>query len=93
MSHDHDHSHSHSDHHHHHHHDHGDAPMSLEDKLATLFAHWVDHNESHKDNFLSWADKAAEGNLEAVAAHLKEAGELSCKVTDALKKAKQALEG
>ena len=65
--------------------------MSLEEKLSTLFAHWVDHNESHKDNFLSWAEKAGQGDLEEVAKYLKEAGDLSCRVTEALKKAKQAL--
>ncbi len=91
----HDHTHSHDHDHSHGHHDHGhsDIPMSLEEKLTTLLAHWVDHNESHKDNFVAWADRAEGGSLSEVAAHLKEAGALSCQVTEALKKARKALEG
>ncbi len=66
--------------------------MSLEQKLATLFAHWVDHNESHKDNFLSWATKARDQGLLEIAGHLEEAGRLSEQVTAELKKARDGLE-
>ena len=91
----HDHTHPHDHDHSHGHHDHGhsDSPMGLEEKLITLLSHWVDHNESHKDNFVAWADRAEEGNFSEVARHLKEAGALSHQVTEALKKARKALEG
>jgi hypothetical protein len=90
----HDHSHNHSHEHKHsddqghsHSHNHGEE-MSLEQKLDTLFSHWIDHNDSHKDNFLSWAKKAREAGLTQVASSLEQAGSLSCEVT---KKLEQAL--
>jgi len=101
MSHDHDHSHDHSHHHHHSHshgHSHGSgeasgAEMSMEEKLNTLFSHWIDHNDSHKDNFISWASKAREAGLNEVADSLDQAGSLSDQVTQNLKKALEKLNG
>ncbi len=92
-SHDHHHGHSHSHSHDHgHSHDHA-REMSMEDKLETLFAHWVDHNDSHKDNFVSWAAKAREAGLETVAQSLEQAGALSEEVTEKLRQARKALKG
>ncbi len=105
MTHDHDHTHSHEhshSHSHSHDHDHGhshshshshDTPaeMSMEEKLLTLFSHWIDHNDSHKDNFISWASKAREAGLGQVADALDEAGALSQDVTEKLKAALAAL--
>ena len=82
----HDHSHSHGTVHDHSH------EMSLEEKLTTLLTHWVDHNNSHKDNFVSWAEKAREGGLEEIARLLDDAGTLSEKVSQSLEKARGALE-
>lgn len=82
-THDHDHSHGHS-------HDHSHDPvkeMTLEQKLNTLFAHWIAHNDSHKDNFLSWAGKARDAGLTEVAASLEQAGSLSQEVTKKLEAA------
>ena len=91
---DHAHSHGHS-HAHGHSHSHADqggsGEMSMEDKLLTLFSHWIDHNDSHKDNFVSWADKAKDAGFDQVAEALKEAGSLSQDVTDKLKAALAAL--
>ncbi|WDP89046.1 MAG: zinc transporter [Desulfobacter sp.] len=99
MSHDHTHTHSHShdhdhshDHAHTHSHDHS-SEMSMEDKLKTLFAHWIDHNDSHKDNFVSWAKKAREAGLDAAADALEEAGSLSQEVTEKLRQARASIEG
>ncbi|HCY86157.1 MAG TPA: zinc transporter [Desulfobacteraceae bacterium] len=94
-THDHDHEHSHA-HTHTHSHDHGHShshggEMSMEDKLATLFAHWIDHNDSHMDNFVSWADKARAAGFDDVAASLEEAGRLSGDVTGKLKEARDRL--
>ena len=105
-SHDQDHTHEHThSHEHSHSHDHGhshshDAPqtkttegeMSMEDKLLTLFGHWIAHNDSHKDNFNTWADRAKQAGLDASALALEEAGRLSQQVTDKLKEALAALE-
>jgi predicted XRE-type DNA-binding protein len=101
MNHDHNHDHgsSHTHKHSHDHahtHDHGHENgqnMSIEEKLAVLFSHWVDHNDSHKDNFFSWAKKAEDAGLEKIAAHLEQAGLLSEKVTQELKQAQKILNG
>ncbi len=101
MNHDHNHdhggSHSHNNTHDHEHtHDHGHEDgkiMSIEEKLAVLFSHWVDHNDSHKDNFFSWAKKAEDAGLKKIAAHLEQAGALSEKVTRELKQAQKILNG
>ncbi|MEE4364126.1 MAG: hypothetical protein V2J08_09345 [Desulfotignum sp.] len=101
MNHDHNHDHgsSHTHNHSHDHahtHDHGHENgqnMSIEEKLAVLFSHWVDHNDSHKDNFFSWAKKAEDAGLEKIAAHLEQAGLLSEKVTQELKQAQKILNG
>ena len=90
----HDHSHDHEDHHHHDHdhHDHGhsgsDSPaMSLEDKLKTLLTHWIDHNNSHMETYKSWAQKADDGNINAVADLLRQTADTSAGITKALEEA------
>ena len=84
-SHDHGHSHSHG---HDHSHDHDPVKeMTLEQKLNTLFSHWIGHNDSHKDNFLSWAEKARDAGLTEVASSLEQAGSLSQEVTKKLEAA------
>ena len=65
--------------------------MSMEDKLNTLFSHWIDHNDSHKDNYISWAAKARDAGLGAVADALEAAGALSDQVTEKLKTAHHLL--
>jgi len=61
--------------------------------MTVLLAHWVDHNDSHKDNFYVWAKKAEDAGLEKIAAHLQQAGDLSEKVTRELQQAKKVLHG
>jgi len=94
-THDHDHGHTHEHDHthgHEHDHDHGHTTeMTLEQKLNTLFSHWIGHNDSHKDNFLSWAGKARTAGLLDVASCLEEAGSLSQEVTKKLEAALAAL--
>ncbi len=85
-SHDHDHGHSHD-----HHHDHN-SEMSMAEKLNTLLTHWIDHNDSHMQNYLSWAAKAQDAGLDDVADALKAAGNLSQTVTEKLKRGLAALE-
>lgn len=65
--------------------------MTMAEKLNTLFAHWIDHNDSHKDNFISWADKAKAEGLSEVAQALSEAGSLSDQVTLKLREALEKL--
>ncbi len=93
MIHDSDHSHDHSHGHSHTHtHSHGDAgEMSLEQKLAKLVSHWIDHNDSHKQTFFTWAERAHKEGLTDVAAAIEKAGVLSEEVTGLLKQAESAL--
>ncbi|MCF8091974.1 MAG: hypothetical protein K9K21_02835 [Desulfotignum sp.] len=87
MTHDHHHDHGSSrSHSHDHAHEEGQR-MSLKEKLEVLLSHWVDHNDSHKDNFYSWAQKAKEAGLEKTALHLEQAGDLSEQVTRQLEQA------
>ncbi len=94
---DHDHHHGPKNSHNHtHSNDHGHShshtkELSFEEKLATLFAHWIDHNNSHMENFLSWAKKANHENLSDVARNLEQAGELSQDITQKLEDAVKAL--
>ncbi|CCK80667.1 conserved uncharacterized protein [Desulfobacula toluolica Tol2] len=64
--------------------------MTFEQKLEKLFGHWIDHNNSHKDTFFTWAGRAKEAGLDEVAEKIEKAGKLSEEVTvliqDALKK-------
>ena len=83
-------THDHNDHSHDYSHDYShDQPkeMTLEQKLNTLFSHWIDHNGSHKDNFLSWAEKARDAGLTEVASSLEQAGSISQEVTKKLEAA------
>jgi len=95
----HDHAHGHTqDQGHHHHHDHphqhdqGNVQepvkeMSFEEKLSTLFQHWIAHNASHKQTYESWAQKAEKENLAETAALLKEIADISNQITEKLEKA------
>mgnify|MGYP003959962785 CR=1 FL=1 len=77
--------HSHEDHHHSHSHE-----LSFERKLEKLFSHWINHNNSHRETFMTWAERAKEANLTTVAEDIEKAarasGEVSQLLEDALKK-------
>ncbi len=94
--HDHDHSHDHDGHHHSHDHDHSHShnhdhghthELSFEQKLEKLFGHWIDHNDSHKDTFFTWAKRAEDAGLKDVSKKIEKAGQLSEEVTHQLKDA------
>ncbi|MFO7886310.1 MAG: hypothetical protein R6U68_15955 [Desulfobacteraceae bacterium] len=87
-THDHDHDHGHG----HHHHDHSaqnksTSELSFKDKMAALLDHWIEHNNSHKDNYLSWADKAEKESLAKTASLLNEAARISEDISEKLKAA------
>jgi len=86
-SHSHDHAHEHS-----HGHDHSHAQeLTLEQKLEKLLGHWIDHNNSHKDTFFTWAQRAKDGDIDAIALNLEKAGQLSREVTMQLEEAHKKL--
>ncbi len=81
MTHEHGHPHSH-DHGHSHPHE-----LTFEQKLEKLFTHWIDHNESHKDTFFTWAQRAEQEGLKEVAEHIEAAGKLAGDITSQLEEA------
>ena len=95
--HNHDHSHLHSDHPHgddHHGHDQHETvgkEIGFKEKLLILFQHWIEHNDSHKDNYISWAKKAEDENLSETAALLMDAASASDIITEKLEKALKTL--
>jgi hypothetical protein len=94
-SHDHEQGHSHSHDHTHEHstgHDHSHSQeLTLEQKLEKLFGHWIAHNDSHKDTFVTWANRAKDGGIDEIALNLEKAGQLSQEVTKQLKEAQKKL--
>jgi len=90
-SHDHDHSHS-QGHDHNHSHDHTHE-LTFEQKLEKLFSHWIEHNDSHKDTFYTWAGRAKEAGLDQIAENIEKAGLLSEDVTRQLRDALNKLKG
>ena len=89
----HDHNHTDFDHDHHNHDDHHDIEKELcfEDKLSILFHHWIEHNDSHKSTYLSWAAKAEEENMAETAVLLKDVAEESDIITKKLERALKLL--
>lgn len=84
------------DHDHHHSHDHSHShshELTFEQKLEKLFGHWIDHNDSHKDTFITWAQRAKEAGFDDISDRLGQVGELSEKVTTLLKEAQSLLKG
>lgn len=84
--HNHDHNHSHD-----HGHNHEQKELSFKEKLSSLFQHWIDHNSSHKESYLSWARKAQKENLSKIGSYLEQAGELSDEINMKLEKALKEL--
>lgn len=92
---DHNHSHSHKKHDHSHEH-HSEGEMSLSEKFSILLKNWIEHNNSHKESYLSWAEKAESdksgiGNLSEAARLLRQTAELSEKITENLENALKSI--
>lgn len=75
----------------HNHHHHGSKELPFQQKLTTLFQHWIDHNISHKESYLSWAEKAKNEDLSDIVKCLEEAGVLTDEINSKLEKALKAL--
>ena len=92
---DHNHGHNHNGHNHHEHdhheHSHVEKELSLKEKLSSIFQHWIDHNSSHKESYLSWAKKAEKENLSSIVSYLEQVGKLSDEINIKLEKALKEL--
>ncbi len=62
------------------------------EKLSHLLKHWQDHNEEHVADYRQWADKAEASGRTETAALLREAAEISARVTELFARAKAALD-
>jgi hypothetical protein len=52
--------------------------MDQKEKLSVVIEHWIEHNESHAEEYKKWAQTAGELGLDSVRAEIEEAvGKLS----------------
>ena len=61
------------------------------ERLLILIDHWINHNQEHIDQYLSWAQKMEEGDLKDVAYRLKDASDLISQANREFSAAKEAL--
>ena len=47
--------------------------MEEKDKLPIVIKHWIEHNESHIEEYRQWAKKAEEMGMDVVKARITEA--------------------
>lgn len=47
--------------------------MEDEKRLAILIRHWIEHNESHQEEYRKWAKRAEELGLLAIKVKMEEA--------------------
>jgi len=73
-----------------HHHD-TDKQLPLDQKLAILFKHWIQHNAEHAATFREWAGKARAEKLTDTASLLEAASEMTLQISEKLEKASDRL--
>lgn len=66
--------------------------MSMEEKLAKLLGHWMQHSEEHAKSYELWAQRAASEGLSEVAALLEKAAGKTRAADEDFKAALKALE-
>jgi hypothetical protein len=66
------HHHNHNHHHDNHGHNHNFADKSIKEKLNILVSHWIEHNNSHMNEYEKWQKRAKEEGEIALAEILKE---------------------
>ncbi len=70
--------------HHHHHHEHGESQgtMSVQEKLAKLFDHWIKHNNDHAGTYQQWAEQAEAEGMQEVAQLLREVEQMTLNMNE-----------
>jgi rubrerythrin len=63
--------------------------MTKKEKIPALIGHWIEHNESHGEEYRRWADIAREEGLKRVGTLILEAAD---RIRSANEKLKEALE-
>ena len=70
----------------------GETDMDESKKLLTVIKHWVEHNESHLDDYRKWGQTAANLGLESVKSEIEAAVEKLSQSNQHLKKALKTME-
>jgi t-SNARE complex subunit (syntaxin) len=65
--------------------------MDQKKKLSVVIEHWIEHNESHKDEYKRWAQTAGELGLDSVKTEIEEAVEKLTQSNQHLEKALKAI--
>jgi D-serine dehydratase len=63
------------------------------ERLLILIDHWINHNQEHIAQYLSWAQKMEEADLKDVADRLKQASDLISQANREFSAARGALAG
>jgi len=71
----------------HHHHHETQSNLTFDEKLTKLLEHWIQHNEAHMSNYMEWAAKAKENNLDQVSGLIENAANVSTKTSEKLSEA------
>jgi len=61
--------------------------MDQKKKLSIVIEHWIEHNESHMDEYKRWAQTAGELGLDSVKAAIEKAMEKISQSNEHLEKA------
>jgi len=84
-------NHKHHSHGHDHDHDHGLAGTEVLRKLQVMIEHWIEHGDSHTENYREWASRASEAGEEEVSREIHLAIADSEAVKQHLQRAKAVL--
>jgi nickel/cobalt exporter len=66
--------------------------MDDREKLPIIIKHWIEHNESHMEEYRQWAEKAGGLGLSAVKTRITDAMEAIIQSNGLLKEALKELE-
>ncbi len=72
---------------HEHHHHKTDSQLTFDEKLKTLFTHWIGHNDDHAKNYKDWSDKIREEGKDNIAELLIQAAEMTDQINEKFKQA------
>ncbi|MBW1709474.1 MAG: hypothetical protein JRG97_01085 [Deltaproteobacteria bacterium] len=68
------------------------SELSEMDKLSHLLEHWQEHNEEHVANYKKWADRADANGRSETGILLREAADVTARVTGLFARAKETLD-
>lgn len=65
--------------------------MDQKEKLSVVIEHWIEHNESHREEYKKWAQTAGDLGLDSVRAEIEEAVEKLSQSNKHLERALKAI--